>query len=248
MMQQESIYKIVPKAKIIPGKDALYKSTHPYYVAPTASTFKLINSSYPNVSNMGGETRLPRGAHPLLRDSATFGIPDVGKSVSPENYHRKGPIGRKLPPLERLHTSTEVRKPPVPTLKDKPIMGLKTDKNYITANAVDNILMAPKKLTTGEEFPRLLKVRNVYKDKHKYYGQIPTYITNLRLKIKEEYDTLQEMKRRKKEEEDAKQRLLTQDEVAELRQGLQKKWEMYNQRYAKMTHKKVFDNLVLLRK
>lgn len=238
MMQQESIYKIVPKVKIIPGKDALYKSTHPYYVAPTASTFKLINSSYPNVSNMGGEIRLPRGAHPLLRDSATFGLPDVGKSISPENYHRKGVTGKKLPPLERLHTTTEVRKPPVPTLKDKPIMGLKTDKNYITANAVDNILMQPKKLP--EEKKELYK--------HRYYGQIPTYITNLRLKIKEEYDTLQEMKRRQKEEEDAKQKLLTQEEVAELRQGLQKKWEMYNQRYGKLTHKKVFDNLVLLRK
>lgn len=238
MMQQESIYKIVPKEKIIPGKDALYKSTHPYWVAPTASTFKLINSSYPNVSNLGGEVRLPRGAHPLMRDSATFGIPDVGKSVSPENYHKKGQNRKKLPPLERLHTSTDVRKPPVPTRKDRPIMGLKTDKNYVTANAVDNILMSPKKLPEEK--------KDLYK--HKYYGQIPTYITNLRLKIKEEYDTLQEMKRRKKEEEDAKQRLLTQDEVCELRQGLQKKWEMYNQRYAKMTHKKVFDNLVLLRK
>lgn len=29
------------------------------------------------------------------------------------------------------------------------------------------------KLTTGEAFPRLLKVRNVYKDKHKYYGPYP---------------------------------------------------------------------------
>jgi hypothetical protein len=33
------------------------------------------------------------------------------------------------------------KKPLVPTVKDKPIMGLKSDKNYITANAVDVILM-----------------------------------------------------------------------------------------------------------
>ena len=29
------------------------------------------------------------------------------------------------------------------------------------------------KLTVGEEFPRLIKVRNVHKDKHKYYGPYP---------------------------------------------------------------------------
>jgi len=29
------------------------------------------------------------------------------------------------------------------------------------------------KLTVGEDFPRLMKVRNVYKDKHKYYGPYP---------------------------------------------------------------------------
>ena len=55
------------------------------------------------------------------------------------------------------------------------------------------------------------------------------------------------MQRRQKEEEDKKQRLLTEEEVSTLREGLRKKWEMYNQRYAKMTHKKAFDNLVLLR-
>lgn len=238
MMQQESIYNIVPKAKIVPGKDALYKSTYPYWIAPTASTFKLINSSYPNVSNFDGNYKLPRGAHSLVRDSATFGIPDIGKSVSPQNFHKKGELRRKLPPLERLHTTTEVRKPPIPSLDDKPIMGLKTDKNYITANAVENILMQPKKLPEEK--------KGIYR--HRYFGQIPTYISDLRQKTKEEYEYLQEMKRQKKAEEDAKTRLLTEQEVCDLRQGLQKKWEMYNERYAKLTHKKVFDNLVLLRK
>ena len=73
-------------------------------------------------------------------------------------------------------------------------------------------------------------------------------IKNLRLKVEEEYKSIKEMQRRQKEEEDKKQRLLTDEEVSTLREGLRKKWEMYNQRYAKMTHKKVFDNLVLLRK
>lgn len=238
MYQQESIYNIVEHSKIIPDKEPLYKSSYPYWIAPTSSTFNLKNSSYPNVSNISGEYKLPRGGHPILRQSATFGLPDVGKSVSPAQYHRKGELRRKLPPLERLHTSTEVRKPPVPTVKDKPIMGLKTDKNFVISNAVDNILMEPKKIK--EEDP--LEAR------HKYFGKVPTYIKNLKLKIKEEYDSIKELQRRKKEEEDKKQRILTEAEVAELREGLKKKWEMYNFRYGKMSHKKMFDNLVLLRK
>ena len=63
-----------------------------------------------------------------------------------------------------------------------------------------------------------------------------------------ELKNIREIKKRKQEEEDAKQRLLSLNEVNELREGLKKKWEMYNFKYGKLTHKKVFDNLVLLRK
>ena len=46
---------------------------------------------------------------------------------------------------ERLRANSEVKKPAVPKVDEKPIMGLKSDKNFITSNAVDVILMAPKK-------------------------------------------------------------------------------------------------------
>lgn len=36
------------------------------------------------------------------------------------------------------------RRPPVPTTKDQPLMGLKTSKNFITNNAVQNITSVPK--------------------------------------------------------------------------------------------------------
>ena len=36
------------------------------------------------------------------------------------------------------------KKPGVPKAADKPVMGLKSDKNYIVANAVETILAAPK--------------------------------------------------------------------------------------------------------
>ena len=42
------------------------------------------------------------------------------------------------------YTGKEKRRPPVPKKEEKPILGLTSDKNYIIANAVENILVAPK--------------------------------------------------------------------------------------------------------
>ena len=238
MLQQESIYNILPKSKIIPNTGISYKSKHPHYIPPTASTFKLQTSSYPNVLNLNGEYNLPRGAHPLNQQYATFGLPEGSYAVDPNNYHKKGETFKILPPLEKLHQNDEIKKPSIPNKNDYPIYGLKSDKNFIIANAVDNILMKPKKLRSGSQDMIF----------HKYYGKVPYYIKKYRMEHETELNNIKEEKKRKQEEEDAKQRLLSLNEISDLREGLKKKWEMYNFKYGKLTHKKVFDNLVLLRK
>ena len=53
-------------------------------------------------------------------------------------------------PYTRSHEGEE-RKAAVPGRDDKPIYGLKTSKNYVTANAVENILQAPKRVPQTEE-------------------------------------------------------------------------------------------------
>jgi hypothetical protein len=237
MLQQESIYNLVPKAKIIPGKGASYHSKYPPTIAPTASTFILGNSSFPGIANCHGDYKLPRGAHPIIRESATFGRPLGNYSPNSKNFHKKGETHKVLPPPEKLHCLYEIKKPPIPTVSDTPIYGLKTGKNFIISNAVDNILMQPRKRFTSVEQPF-----------HKYYGKVPKYIQKYKLNHENELNDLREMRRRHQEEEDAKQRLLTEMEVTELREGLKKKWEYYNNRYTGLTHKKFYDNLVLLRK
>lgn len=238
MFQQESIYNLVPKGKIIPGRGASYTSKYPPTIAPTASTFILGNSSFPGVANMSGDYKFPRGGHPILRDSATFGLPNGQNAANPLKFHKKGETHKIYPPTEKFHTLSSIKKPAVPKVDEPPIMGLKTEKNFIIANAVDNILMQPRKL-------RQLSVDQPF---HKYYGKTPRYIERYKMNHQNELNDMKEMKRRHQEEEDAKQRLLTEAEVNELREGLKKKWEMYNRRYTGLTHKKAFDNLVLLRK
>ena len=76
MYQEESIYNLLPRERIELQKNPIYKSLYPYNIAPTASTFCLKTSSYPNVANINGEFNYPRGAHPIKGSFATFGKPD----------------------------------------------------------------------------------------------------------------------------------------------------------------------------
>lgn len=74
-------------------------------------------------------------------------------------------------------------KAPVPKRDEKPIHGLVSDKNFIVANAVENILAAPK-------LPQ-----NNQKDylKKKSYGQVPKYMTKIKNEIEDEYNLVREM-------------------------------------------------------
>jgi len=75
-----------------------------------------------------------------------------------------------------------MRKPKVPGLADKPIMGLKSGKNFITANAVDVILMVPKKHRQEED--DFLNKKN--------YGKIPEYIHKIKAEMAKEYEEIRE--------------------------------------------------------
>lgn len=238
MLQHESIYNIVPKVKIVPDKPQIYLSNHPHYTAPTASTFLLKTTSFPNVANLNGDILFPRGAHPLRAEYGTFGKPEGGYKVDPSNFIKKGHQYKQPISFERLHVSTEIRKPLVPKITEKPIMGLKTDKNYILSNAVEVILMQPK-ISTSQSIDFLNK---------KDYGKVPSYIRKLRQQVESEYKHNRQQQLRLEDEENKKRRLLTEVETEALREGLRKKWEMYNFSYGKLSHKKKFDNLVLIRK
>jgi hypothetical protein len=238
MLQQESIYNIIPQKKIIPNKSAIHISRYPYDIAPTASTFILNGSSLPGISNCNGDYKLPLGGHQTLRKSATFGLPKGSYAADPKNFHKKGQNFKILPPLQKLHCECKIKKPPIPSINDRPIQGLKSNKNYILSNAIDNILMKPKKLRNNS-------CEDIH---HKFYGKIPDYIKKFRLEKENEINNEKEINRRLKEEEEAKRKILSKEEVEQLREGLTKKWQAYNFRYANITHKKLFDNLVLLRK
>ena len=117
-------------------------------------------------------------------------------------------------------------------------MGLKSNKNYITSNAIDNILM-PTRKKAKEEMDFLHK---------KYYGEVPPYLVKLKQKVKEEYISIREMQRRNEEEDAKRKKVLSEEEIKTLKEGLLKKLEQLKFSYGQITHKKKYDTLVLLKK
>merc|ERR1719409_1990669 len=90
----------------------------------------------------------------------------------------------KLPePRKFDYRDTNERKPGVPTRVDKPVMGLVTSKNFITCNAVENILAVPKKTD----------VRQVSYMNKKGYGKVPAYLEKVKGEIQDEYNYIMQM-------------------------------------------------------
>merc|ERR1719359_2041635 len=97
----------------------------------------------------------------------------------------------KLPEPRKFdyHDVTE-RKPTVPTRSEKPVMGLVTSKNFITCNAVENILAVPKKTD----------VRQVSYMNKKGYGKVPQYLEKVKGEIRDEYNYIMQMQEAASEE------------------------------------------------
>ena len=232
MHQQESIYELIPRPKIIPPKEPLYHSIFPSSLPPTGSNFNLLGSSFPNVSNLGGLDSLPVGGHPLRASCSTSGRPEGGYRPDPLNFIKKGHIYRQ--PIKILHRNmSEVRKPPVPSMRDKPIMGLSSCKNYIIENAVDAILQG-RRSKIKEEFNYLNK---------NDYGKVPYYLKKIRKTMKDENNRLRELQNRQEEEEAKKRYQLKEEEIKVLRTGLMKRLEMLRYQYGNISHKRVFDTI-----
>jgi len=239
MFQEESIYNLIPSKSILPEKERMYHSKYPAWIAPTASTFILQNTSYPGVANTGGLLRYPRGSHPIYGNWRSIGLPKGGYKINPEKFYKKNHQYKILPPpVEKIKNDNEVRKPPIVNVREKPIMGLKSQKNYVTSNAVDNILMETRKKPMPSE-----KDLDYFMHK-KDYGRIPNYLKRAKSANQR---NLEERLRVQEENEGYKMKMkkvLDSNELKILREGLIKKLNMLETQYGRISHRNKFDTLV----
>merc|ERR1712000_620156 len=94
---------------------------------------------------------------------STFGKKCGENKASVDNF-RKKQTGTAVLEQPSMFKRTSSKKPSLPKREDPPIYGLVTDKNFIVANAVENILSVPKKVKEDE-----FKYAN-----KRDYGKVPT--------------------------------------------------------------------------
>ena len=133
-------------------------------------------------------------------------------------------------------TDNAQRKPPVPRHDEKPLMGIRTNKNFINTNAVENIMSVPKKplpkyVDTRRGDNNLLETSGlVPKYTHKNdYGKVPEYLQKRNEEVKraqEEYDAYIRERMRQ-----GAMKQLTDEERDDIISGLKKNWEELHHQY-----------------
>mmetsp|Transcript_1099 Transcript_1099/g.984 ORF Transcript_1099/g.984 Transcript_1099/m.984 type:complete len:270 (-) Transcript_1099:327-1136(-) len=240
-MEEESIYNLIPKEYVQPPKQPLYRSKHNPTTAPTGTTFALKGTSVPKVGNTGGHTAIPMNAHTNKGGFSTLG--KVKGAVKPQTtqFTKKG-TGKMGSVYQgsnsgQFQYQPEFKKPAVPKKDEKPIMGLKSTKNYILANAVENMLAQPK---TRDENPDWTKKQE--------YGKTPGYLKAIKEEMDREYEHIKAIHQAEEEEAAQEKFLMSEEEVKILRAGLKKKWEEVNKEYQTITHISKMDSVGLRRK
>ncbi|CEM33745.1 unnamed protein product [Vitrella brassicaformis CCMP3155] len=242
--EEESIYKIIPAEVPPPVKPPVYRSKHSPFTCPTASTFGLAQTSKPGVNNLGGSIEEPAGSnHHFSKGGATFGkSPGLSR---PDQYAflKKQTHAKPIAPLrslketapEKLQPSQLKKKlrPPVPAANDKPVMNLVSDKNFITANAVDVILAPPRR--------RLPPTQDFLKKAD--YGMTPDYLHKVKQDIANEYEYVRKLHEEELESRNQQLRLMGEEEKEALIRGFKAKWEQVNREYQAMSHQTKLDTV-----
>ncbi|CAH1789662.1 unnamed protein product [Owenia fusiformis] len=148
--------------------------------------------------------------------------------------HEKEPV---LPDRTKFSYPDEERKRPnVPRKDDQPLMGLRTTKNFITNNAVENIMSVPKKAEKnyvdtkkGDKHPLETSGMEPHYLHKKDFGKTPAYLIKREEEIQraqEEYDAyIAEHFRR------GAMQQLSEEERRVILAGLKQNWEQLHHEY-----------------
>ncbi|OWZ15951.1 hypothetical protein PHMEG_00010326 [Phytophthora megakarya] len=252
MPREECIYNLIPKVHVEPVKPERYRSRFDPKVQPTGTTFGVRGKTKLEGANLGAAQKMEKPA-------SARGFGRLPAKPDPKSFTRKG---------ERSATAVVSRKrddelivvfdssagkfnypgpsrPPVVKRDDKPIMGLKSAKNYITANAVETILAIPgNRARVRNEQPQYMKKED--------FGQVPRYLGQVKDEIERENSMIEEFVRQNHDlmDEENRDRVEDMDENERLAlvDALKSKWDHVNAKYQKLCHNVVFDTLGKVRR
>jgi len=150
----ESIYNLIPQPVQATQKAPLYRSKHPHDLPATFSTFGLTGTSKPGYGNVAGTYDQPTTSHVYTKPHATFGKHGAGvkapSDILPKGTGKGGGAVALTSKVDKFnYTDVVPRKVGLPSKqeldehRDQRLNMTKEPKNYITANAVENILSVP---------------------------------------------------------------------------------------------------------
>jgi len=241
-MSRESIYNLIAIKETVPPKPELYRSKYPGKTAPTASTFGAATTSTAGVTNLRGAMSWS-GSRDHKLNAATLGPAlDGGRKPRPDMYLKSKSGTKALAKATKFSYPEQEneRKPSLPKRDDAPTMGLRSTKNFVISNALENIL--------NESNTKNTKTSSTETLKHAEFGKVPQYLSAVKKQINAEYKAIAEMK----QERESKQRhnaqtteieLLPESERVSLLNAMKQKWERINSEYQQMTHLVALDTI-----
>ena len=224
-MMGESIYNLVPVEIVEPVKPPMYRSLHDPKVGVTGSTFGTF-----------GSTQILGAGSLKKKESSLFGKPPMANMPDPKKFLK---CREKL--LEgqgKGHFAYgDAKKDAVPRRDDRPVMGLCTSKNFITANAVEAILAVPRSDKPPE--PDYLQKVD--------YGKTPAYLDVVKQEIQRENDMIEAYVKDQMGYTNSDDLSLTEeldiDERNDLIDALKTKWDFVNAKYQQITHNVTLDTV-----
>lgn len=231
MATGESIYNLIPQPVPEVIKPDRYISKHPGSKPPTFSTFGLSGTSKPGYKNVqGAEASTAEGHHAYQKSHATFGT--LGNAKKTSEILKKGTGGGGGAADLAMASSTgyafkftDRRMPQLPSKAEFKeakalLVSNKKETNFITANAVENILAVPKREEDGVDWL-----------KKPHFGEVPPYLQKIKQEISDEYEYIKSMQQQQDEEGPPGLRLMADDEREELITSLKTKWGEVNEKY-----------------
>eukprot|EP00755_Sulcionema_specki_P029927 Sspe_Gene.93226::Locus_65920_Transcript_2_2_Confidence_0.500_Length_1063::g.93226::m.93226 len=224
--QDESVYNLIPHPEPPVQKPPMYKSKHNPNVPPSYSTFGVTGTSKLQANCNGQDAELDESGskHKMKKPAATMGK-SVAREVSPQNFLRKNAHANETAPKVVKMEPAQPRRPAVPKRTEKPVMGLTTQKNFVVANAVDNILSMPKRQ------PK----QDVSAVQRPDFGKTPTYLKRIKQELKDEQEYIEMMQKSQHNSNQSRMREMEQSEKDEMIARLKQKWETTHKQYLAMT-------------
>lgn len=230
-MDEESIYNLIPPVERVVQKPPMYRSKHNPRQPPLGST-------------LCGANGAAVGDQPPPSKKASAGGfgPKNGSRKVPSQYLKKTTatgVDPKSKPAKFSRPGGS-RKAAVPKASDAPVSGLHTSKNFIVANAVENILAVPKNTHKAEE--SFLKKPD--------YGKRPAYLDDVAAEREMEQKLIAEMQHEYEVEETGEipAKEISEDERAAMIEALKVKWGDVNKRYQKLAHQTILDTIGKVRR